>query len=165
MFIHESEYSIGKRLPVRYNTPINSLTDTQIVAALTKLGAKTYYKTIFSTIELPIGIYEFIDAWEADLCNSPACINTQMLLEFLFQIPFSILLKKGYKALFIQDLKNLAAVNNENIYLKLNIELVVPEAFSLSNKEERQYDYYKNFHDINSDSLYDFPLVKPLNTT
>ena len=154
LFIHESEYSIGKLLPISYNAPVNSITDTQIAETLTKLGAKIYYKTVFSTIALPIGICEFIDAWKSDLCNSPACIDTQMLLEFIFQVPFSILKKKGYTENLITNLSNLAKTNNENIYLKLNIELVVPDAFTLTDQEEQQYGFYKNFQDIELASFY-----------
>jgi hypothetical protein len=160
LFIHESEYSIGKVLPLNYNVPINSLTDTQIAETLIKFGAKVYYKTLHSNIELLLGIKEFINDWKADLCNYSACIDTQMLLEFIFQIPFSILRKKGHQESLIQNLKNLSKINDENIYLKLNIELVVPDAFTLTDTEEKQYGYYKNFQDINSDSLYAFQLVE-----
>ena len=75
LFIHESEYSIGKVLPLDYNVPINSLTDTQIAETLIKFGAKVYYKTLYSTIELLLGINEFINDWKADLCNYSACID------------------------------------------------------------------------------------------
>ena len=129
-----------------------------------KFGAKVYYKTLHSNIELLLGINEFINDWKADLCNYSACIDTQMLLEFIFQIPFSILRKKGHQESLIQNLKNLSKINDENIYLKLNIELVVPDAFTLTDTEEKQYGYYKNFQDINFEALYELPLVAPLYT-
>ena len=73
-----------------------------------------------------------------------------------------MLKEKGYSDHLFDDLRSLAKIDNENIYLKLNLELVVPDNFSFTDAEMKQNSYYKEFQDINFEALYGLPLVNLL---